>query len=82
MDRNDVLNLIIRCTREVIPGLDTHAFAPHDRLESLGANSVDRAEIATLAMESLALNFPRIEISGPKTIGELAALLHDKLPRA
>ena len=79
MNKMEVLDLIARHTREVLPGLDAHEFVAADRLVNLGANSVDRAEIAMLAQESLGLPIPRIELFGPKTIGELADLFLQKL---
>ena len=79
MTRNDILDLIARHTREVVPGLDDHEFVPSDRLADLGANSVDRAEIAMLVQESLGLSVPRVELFGPKNIGELADLFLMKL---
>jgi len=51
-------------------------------LVDLGANSVDRAEIAMLVQESLGLVVPRVELFGPKNIGELADLFLKKLDAA
>ena len=82
MPTTDVLNLIAQHTREIVPGLDAHPFAPSDRLSDLGANSVDRAEIAMLVQESLGLSLSRIELFGPKNIGELADLFLKKLNAA
>jgi polyketide biosynthesis acyl carrier protein len=79
MQRAQVLDLIAQHAREVVPGLDDHVFAPSDRLVELGANSVDRAEIAMLVQESLRLTVPRVELFGPTNIGELADLLVRKL---
>ena len=79
MTRDDILALIARHTREVVPGLDEHQFVPDDRLADLGAHSVDRAEIAMLVQESLGLSVPRVELFGPKNIGELADLFLAKL---
>lgn len=79
MKRAQVLDLIAQHAREVVPGLDDHVFAPSDRLADLGANSVDRAEIVTLAQESLSLTVPRVELFGPTNIGELADLFVRKL---
>jgi polyketide biosynthesis acyl carrier protein len=79
MTRAQVLDLIAQHTREVVAGLDNHVFVPSDRLVELGANSVDRAEIAMLAQESLGLTVPRVELFGPTNIGELADLLVSKL---
>jgi polyketide biosynthesis acyl carrier protein len=82
MTQRDVLDLIARHTREILPGLDSHEFVPSDRLADLGANSVDRAEIAMLVQESLGLSVPRVELFGPKNIGELADLFLAKLHAA
>lgn len=82
MTRADILDLIARNTREIVPGLDEHPFVAADRLADLGANSVDRAEIAMLVQESLGLAVPRVELFGPKNIGELADLFLTKLHAA
>lgn len=79
MTQIDLLNLIGQHTREILPGLDAHHFTPSDRLVDLGANSVDRAEIAMLVQESLGLSVSRVELFGPKNIGELADLFLSKL---
>lgn len=82
MTKTELLNLIAQHTREIVPGLDEYQFAPSDRLVELGANSVDRAEIAMLVQESLGLSVPRVELFGPKNIGELADLFLQKLHAA
>ena len=79
MTKMELLNLIARHTREILPGLDAHRFVEADRLIDLGANSVDRAEIAMLVQESLGLSISRVELFGPKNIGELADLFLEKL---
>jgi polyketide biosynthesis acyl carrier protein len=82
MNKTKLLDLIAQHTREVLPGLETHQFVVADRLADLGANSVDRAEIAMLVQESLNISIPRIELFGPKNIGELADLFLQKLDAA
>jgi len=42
-------------------------------------DSVDRAEIITLALECLDLQITRVEVFGPKTLGQLADVLYDKI---
>lgn len=79
MNKTKLLDLIAQHTREVLPGLETHQFVVADRLADLGANSVDRAEIAMLVQDSLNISIPRIELFGPKNIGELADLFLQKL---
>jgi polyketide biosynthesis acyl carrier protein len=82
MTRTELLDLIARHTRDIVPGLDEHQFVASDRLVELGANSIDRAEIAMLVQESLGLSVPRVEMFGPKNIGELADLFLTKLNAA
>lgn len=79
MTKIELLNLIAQHTREVLPDLGAHQFSPTDRLADLGANSVDRAEIAILVQESLGLSVSRVELFGPTNIGELADLFLEKL---
>ena len=79
MTKMELLDLIARHTREVLDGLEAHQFVESDRLADLGANSVDRAEIAMLVQESLCLSVSRVELFGPKNIGELADLFLEKL---
>jgi polyketide biosynthesis acyl carrier protein len=82
MTKIELLDLIGQHTREILPGLDAHQFAAADRLVDLGANSVDRAEIAMLVQESLGLSVARVELFGPRNIGELADLFLQKLNAA
>lgn len=81
MEMQDVFELIVSCTREIVPGLDNHTFANSDQLDELGANSIDRAEIVMAIMESLSLTIPRVDMFGAKNIGQLAELIHDKMHR-
>lgn len=80
--KTELLELIAQRTREIVPGLDDHPFVASDRLVDLGANSVDRAEITMLVQESLGLSVPRVELFGPKNVGELADLFLQKLNAA
>ena len=79
MNKTKLLELIAQHTREILPGLEAHQFVASDRLADLGANSVDRAEIAMQVQESLNISIPRIDLFGPKNIGELADLFLRKL---
>lgn len=82
MNKEDVFMLVVRQSCEVIPELEGHEFKASDRLVDLGANSVDRAEIITMAMEALSLQIPRVELFGAKNMGELVDVLYEKLQSA
>lgn len=77
-----LLQLIARAAREVLPELQAHEFIASDSLSDLGANSVDRVEIVMLVQEALNLSVPRVELFGSGNIGELADLLVKKLHAA
>lgn len=79
MSSDDIFKIIISNTCEVIPELKDHKFQRSDRLNDLGANSIDRAEIVTMTLEALSLKIPRIELAGVSNMGELADMLHEKL---
>ncbi|AEA62698.1 MULTISPECIES: acyl carrier protein [Burkholderia] len=79
MDLQQIVELIARHTKEVIPGLDRHTFRATDALKDLGANSLDRSEIVIMTLESLSLRVPLVELAGARNIGELAQVLHAKL---
>lgn len=78
MTIEDIFAIIVGHTREVLPGLDDHQFQFSDSLRELGANSIDRSEIVMLALESLSLKIPMIEVAKAENMGELAGLLHAK----
>lgn len=78
MSQDEVLEIIARHTREVLPNLLTHEFTPTDSLRGLGANSIDRADIIMMTLESLQLNIPLIEMAKAENIGELAGIIHEK----
>lgn len=79
MNKAEILELIGKSAREILPGLERHVFTESDQLAELGANSLDRAEITMMVQESLALSIPRIELSGAKNVGDLAELFFAKL---
>lgn len=75
----DILRLIAEHAATVLPELRNHAFQPNDRLADLGANSIDRAEIVMLTLNSLSLRIPLVATLDAQNIGELAELVHAKL---
>lgn len=78
MNKQDVFQIIVNHVCEILPELEQHEFHPDDQLVNLGANSIDRAEIVAMTMESLQLNVPRVELASASNIGELAEIVYDK----
>ena len=78
LSKEDILEVIVKQVREVVPELDVHVFQPSDSLKALGANSIDRADIIMMTLESLALNIPLTEMARAECIGDLADIIHAK----
>ncbi|ACU62733.1 acyl carrier protein [Chitinophaga pinensis] len=78
MNKQAIFELIVQHTKEIIPELETHAFVITDELKELGANSVDRAEIITLTIESLSLDIPLITFSGAQNIEDLVETFYEQ----
>ena len=75
MQKQEIFELIVHHTCQVIPFLKKHTFQLEDKLKELGANSLDRSEIIENVMEDLSLDIPWMTVSGAKDIGELAEIL-------
>lgn len=78
MSQESIYKVIVNHTRELVPSLEEHSFKMSDSLRSLGANSIDRAEIIMMTLETLALKIPLSELAKAENIGELARLIHEK----
>lgn len=76
MSKENVFQTLVGHIREVMPGLADHGFQPGDSMKALGANSVDRADIIMLTLESLSLNIPLIDLARAENIGELVDIIH------
>ena len=76
MNKDQILEIIIGHTRDVVPELHGHAFQSSDSLRALGANSVDRADIIMMTLETLTLNIPLMEMAKAENIGDLAEIIH------
>lgn len=71
MKWDDVYSIVWESVHEVLPEVHQSAFLKAERLVDLGANSIDRMEIVTLAMEKVNIKVPLVEISSAKDIHSL-----------
>lgn len=78
VNKDTILETLYRHTREVLPELADHAFKEGDSLRELGANSVDRADIIMLTLESLSLRIPMVDLARAENIDALAEIIHAK----
>jgi polyketide biosynthesis acyl carrier protein len=78
VSKDKIFEIIVGHAREVVPRLESHQFQPSDSLKALGANSIDRADIIMMTLESLSLNIPLVELAKADNIGILAGIIHEK----
>lgn len=78
MTKEEIFEIVVRHTREVVPALQEHCFKPADSLRELGANSIDRSEIVLMTLDSLSLSIPLVETARARNIDELVSVLHAK----
>jgi polyketide biosynthesis acyl carrier protein len=79
MNKDNILDIVIKNLTEVVPELTGQKIQPSDSMADLGANSVDRSEILMLVLEELSLKVPLVEFAGAKNIGELVHVLEKKI---
>lgn len=79
MNVEEIFNLIVENTREVVFELEEHDFKMDDSLKDLGANSIDRSEIIMMTLEALDKALPLVEFAKAANMGELATLIHERL---
>ncbi|NVB40709.1 acyl carrier protein [Pseudenhygromyxa sp. WMMC2535] len=77
MTRDTVFDIVKSNITAVLPEVGNDQIQGHMQLRDLGADSIDRADISTSAMEELNLELPLVELGKPNTIGELVDLLYE-----
>jgi polyketide biosynthesis acyl carrier protein len=73
-----IFNVIKSKALVVVPELDPDAVSMDRTLAELGCNSIDRADIVTMAMEELGVVVPVTEFHQSQEIGELVRLFGDR----
>jgi polyketide biosynthesis acyl carrier protein len=75
MERNNIFQIVKNNIIDVVPELADRNITMEDSLKTLGANSVDRAEILIKSMAYLKIKAPLVEFAQAKNIGELTDVL-------
>lgn len=79
MSKEEVFNLISDTLKEVVPELEDKEIQPGDNFKELGVNSIERMETTMLLLEEIELDIPRTELLQAKTLGDMAAILEEKM---
>ena len=70
-----VTEVVLALVRETLPDVPADLVVPARSMTELGATSIDRVDVATLAMESLGVRVPNEALAGVASIGDLIDLL-------
>jgi polyketide biosynthesis acyl carrier protein len=79
MNQEAIFAVVKRHVLAVIPSLQPADITPERSLKELGANSIDRIEVATYSMEEFRVKVPAQEVASATTLGDLVALLQRHL---
>jgi polyketide biosynthesis acyl carrier protein len=79
MTTHDVFEVVRRTTLEVLPDIYPSDVTIDRALTDLGANSIDRADIVTMAMEDLGITVPVGQFQAVRDIRSLVDVLHRHL---
>lgn len=82
MDKAAVFQVVKSVTKSILVDVDEARITLETSLAELGANSIDRVEVATCAMEQLGVKISRVELFGAKNLQGLVDILHAHTPRA
>lgn len=75
-----VLSAIRSSVRVVLPEVDPALVTEDVSLTDLGANSIDRVDVVTMAMDTLGISLSVTEFTDVHDIGSLARLLRRHTP--
>lgn len=77
--KEDIFRVVKGVIAEMLPDLEPAEIEAAQSLSELGANSVDRTEVAVLSMEKLNISVPLVELAKVKNLEQLVDFLHGKL---
>lgn len=77
-EKNDILALLKEKARIVSSDINEKDITMTASLKDLGLNSIDRAEIIMLILESLEIKAPMADFAQAKNVGELCHLFEEK----
>lgn len=78
MNTSDILDILVEEIQECVPELIDKPITAESSMVEIGINSMERAEILIATLEAIDLAVPMTTLHGPKNLGELATLLHEK----
>jgi polyketide biosynthesis acyl carrier protein len=81
MDREQIFEVVKQNIIRILPDLPPETITIEKSLTDLGANSIDRVEVATYSMEDLDIVIPRVELRQASNIRDLVDVLYAGMHR-
>lgn len=78
MTKEQILGLVKNSIKQIAPEIDADNVKIDQSLRELGVNSIDRADIIIMSMESLNLKIPLVEFGKLKNIEGIVDFLYEK----
>lgn len=79
MTREEIYLLLEECILSVIPDVQRERIAPELSFRQLGADSIDRSDIATVLKTRLGVDITPVEIGKARDLGAVVELLHGRI---
>ena len=77
MDREQILNVVIKHIRRNVTGIDGVEIDPGKSMAQYDASSLDIVEIVSASMRELEIRVPRTRLSNLKNINDLVDLFYE-----
>lgn len=77
--KEEVFSVVKKVILEILPDLNADDISISKSLKDLGANSIDRMEVTTMAMEELGMVIPLLSFANVSNIEGLVTVLADNI---
>ncbi len=78
MEQDEVFKVVRKNVLDILPDVQPEQVTMAVALKDLGANSLDRVDVATMSMEDLGIVMPMMMLADVENIGDLVRVLHCK----
>ena len=75
MNRQEVLNVVIKNIKLNVDGLEETEIDPHKSMAEYGTNSLDIVEIVSSSLRELKIKVPRSQLANLRNINDLVDML-------
>jgi polyketide biosynthesis acyl carrier protein len=79
MDRQEILQVILKHLRRNVDGLDDTEIDPSRSMAQYNASSLDIVEVVSSSMRELSIKIPRTKLSQLKCINDVVDVFYDAL---